>query len=241
MERLQKVIANAGITSRRKAEELILNGKVKVNGKTVSELGIKVDSKTDDIRVNDEQIFVNHDKIVILFNKPTKVITSLEDPQGRKTVIDFISVQERVYPVGRLDYETEGLLLLTNDGEFANRLMHPSYEMDKTYEVILNGILSNEEIKQLRRGVPLKDGVTSPAEVSLIEKSSPKKSKINITIHEGRNRQVRRMIEYFGYKVLKLKRIKYAFLTIHGVPTGQFRYLTNKEICELKNTVGLKC
>ena len=240
LERLQKVIANAGLASRRKAEQLILDKKVKVNGKVVSELGVKVDPEKDDIRVNGQQIYINPDKLVLLFNKPKNVITTVEDPQGRKTVVDYIHLYERVYPVGRLDYETEGLLILTNDGELANRLMHPSYEINKTYEVTTKGIPTEEDIKLLRNGIPLEDGMTAPAYVKMISKEK-NSAKLVITIHEGRNRQIRRMLDYIKKPVLKLTRTGYGSLTLEGVASGDYRELTKTEICNLKEMVKLNC
>lgn len=237
MERLQKIISNAGITSRRKAEELILAGKVTVNGEIIKELGTKCNSSIDDIRVNGRKVFIDNEKIVILFNKPTKVITSMKDPQGRKKVLDFIDIKQRIYPIGRLDYDTSGLLLLTNDGELANHLMHPSYGVDKIYEVLVNGIPSEKDLNKLRSGILLEEGMTSPAQVIIKKIVNNKKAKINITIHEGKNRQVRRMFEKLDYSVVALKRIKYGFLTINGVEEGDYRFLSKKEIAKLKKVV----
>lgn len=240
LERLQKVIANAGITSRRKAEELIISGVVSVNGKVINELGFKVDPDSDEITINGEKIDLADDKLVVLFNKPQKVITSMEDPEGRKKVIDFIDVGIRVYPVGRLDYETEGLILLTNDGELANRLMHPRYELDKTYEVIVKGIPTEDELNILRQGIQLEEGMTSPADIKLIGSSRANKTKLMVTIHEGRNRQIRRMFKYIKYPVLYLRRIKYGFLTLDGVKIGEYRILSKKEVVRLKKLVKLE-
>ncbi len=240
MERLQKVIAHAGVASRRKAEELIINGKVQVNGEVVTELGMKVDPDKSLISVDGKVIAIEDEKVTILLNKPSKVITSMEDPQGRTTVIDFIDVKQRVYPVGRLDYETEGLLLLTNDGELANRLMHPSYEIDKIYEVIVRGILSEDVLDRLRKGIQLDDGMTSPANVKWVEKKN-RQTKVHITIHEGRNRQIRRMFEVVNFPVIQLKRIQYGFLTLKGTPKGKFRKLTKNEVCKLKQLIKLEC
>lgn len=241
MERLQKVIAQAGITSRRKAEELILAGKVTVNGQIVRELGIKVNPEHDEIKVNNNKINIDEEKIVVLFNKPINVVTTMDDPQGRKKVIDFINLKQRVYPVGRLDYATEGLLLLTNDGELANRLMHPRYELDKTYEAVLDGTPSEKELNILRNGVKLEVGQTSPAEITLIAKNHKGQAKLLVTIHEGRNRQIRRMFEYINYKVIHLKRIKYGFLTLNKLPKGGYRILSKEEVCKLKKIVGINC
>lgn len=239
MERLQKVIATAGIASRRRAEQMILNGEVKVNGIVVKELGVKVNSEADIVTVNGKSISIPESKIVVLFNKPVKVITTMDDPQGRKKVIDYIPLKERIYPVGRLDYDTEGLLILTNDGELANRLMHPRYELDKTYEVVLNGIPSEKELDILRNGIMLDGGKTSPAEIKLLEKYHNNRAKLVITIHEGKNRQVRRMFQHIKYNVIGLKRIKYGFLTLKGVSVGNYRILANEEVEKLKKLVGI--
>ncbi|TCS84100.1 pseudouridine synthase [Tepidibacillus fermentans] len=241
MQRLQKVISEAGIASRRKAEQLIIDGQVMVNGKTVTELGFKVDPLHDQILVNGKEIKIKTKKVVVLLNKPKKVITSMKDPQGRKTVIDLIRLQERIYPVGRLDYDTEGLLLLTNDGELANRLMHPRFELDKTYEAIVAGNPSEAELDQLRKGIQLEEGVTSPAKVEKILINKKNQAKIKITIHEGRNRQVRRMFQAIGHPVVHLKRIQYGFLTLSGVSVGKYRFLSEDEICQLKQLVSLSC
>lgn len=241
MERLQKILAQAGIASRRKAEELIINGQVEVNGQIIKELGVKVDPDQDEIKVDGVKVMIQTKKIVILLNKPVKVITSVSDPQGRKTVIDYIDIDERVYPVGRLDYDTEGLLLLTNDGELANRLMHPKYELDKTYEAVVKGIPTEKELDQLRQGIELEDGMTFPAEVNLIEKKGVQQAKIHITIHEGRNRQVRRMFQAIGFPVMKLKRIRYGFLTLQGISGGRYRLLKADEYCRLKKMVKMSC
>jgi len=240
LERLQKIIAKAGIASRRKAEELISEGRVTVNGVQITELGFKADSEKDEIIVNGQKIKTVENEIVILFNKPAGVITSMKDPQGRKTVIEFLNTDDRVFPVGRLDYETEGLLIFTNNGELANRLMHPSYLMDKTYEAVVKGIPSEEKLDKLRKGVVLNDGLTSPAEVTMIGKKS-NNAIIHITIHEGRKRQVRRMFKHIYHPVITLKRIQYGFLTLDGVKEGKYRVLNEEEICRLKKLVQLEC
>jgi len=234
MERLQKVIAHAGIASRRKAEQLIQDGKVKVNGKVVRELGIKV-SDQDEIEVNGVPI-EKEEPVYFMLYKPRGVISSVKDDKGRKVVTEYLEeVDKRVYPIGRLDYDTSGLLLLTNDGEFANLLMHPRYQVEKMYIAKVKGIPSKTELKQLERGVMLEDGMTAPAKVKL--KSLDKKKKtsiIEITIHEGRNRQVRRMFEKIGHPVLKLKRERYAFLDLRGLNPGDVRELSPHEVKQLR-------
>lgn len=234
MERLQKVIAHAGIASRRKAEELIKEGRVTVNGKTVRELGVKV-SSSDRIEVNGVQL-ESEEPVYFLLYKPRGVISAVKDYKGRKVVTDFFTeVEERIYPIGRLDYDTSGLLLLTNDGDFANKLMHPKYEINKTYVAKLKGIPLKENLKKLERGVRLEEGKTAPAKVKLLSLDKKKQTSIvQITIHEGRNRQVRRMFEAIGHEVLKLKREEYAFLNLAGLKTGEKRELTPHEVKRLR-------
>ena len=234
MERLQKVIANAGIASRRKAEELILEGRVKVNGSVVKELGRKV-TASDRVEVDGVQI-ESEEPVYFLFYKPRGVISSVQDDKGRKIVTDFFeTIEQRIYPVGRLDYDTSGLLLLTNDGEFANLLMHPSNEIEKVYVAKTKGIPSREKLTGLSRGIVLEDGKTAPARVKLMTVDKKKDTAIvEIAIHEGRNRQVRRMFEAIGHPVLKLKRERYGFLTLNGLRTGEIRELTHHEVKQLR-------
>ncbi|WHY65554.1 23S rRNA pseudouridine(2605) synthase RluB [Neobacillus sp. SuZ13] len=234
MERLQKVIARAGIASRRKAEDLIKDGRVKVNGKVVTELGLKV-SASDRVEVNEIQI-EKEEPVYFLLYKPRGVISSVNDEKGRKVVTDFFPhLKERIYPVGRLDYDTSGLLVLTNDGEFANLLMHPKNEIDKVYVAKVKGIPLKENLRKLERGIRLEDGKTAPARVKLLSADNKKQTAIvEITIHEGRNRQVRRMFEAIGHEVLKLKRERYGFLTLSGLRTGDARELTPHEVKQLR-------
>jgi 23S rRNA pseudouridine2605 synthase len=233
LERLQKIISAAGITSRRASEELILNGQVTVNGVVVTELGTKADPEIDTITVNGKQLRVSEERLYILLNKPTGYITALKDGQGRKLVTDLLKdVPERVYPVGRLDYNTEGLLLLTNDGEWANRLMHPRHEVEKEYHVRVRGKVLDQQMKRMEDGVELEDGKTAPAVVRLV-KSGEQNDWISVTIHEGRNRQVRRMCEAVSLSVVRLKRIRYGSLSLGTLRDGQFRYLTEAEVREL--------
>jgi 23S rRNA pseudouridine2605 synthase len=238
MERLQKVIAQAGITSRRKAEELIRQEKVKVNGKTVTELGTKV-SRKDKIEVNGVPID-KEEPVYFLFYKPSGVISAVSDDKGRKVVTDFFEeVEQRIFPVGRLDYDTSGLLILTNDGDFANRLMHPKYEIEKTYVAKVQGAVTKRCQQTLESGVMLEDGKTAPAQVKLLSADRNKNtSVVKITIHEGRNRQVRRMFDAVGCRVLKLKRERYGFLTLKGLNPGDWRELTPHEIKKL-HTLGV--
>ena len=236
MERLQKVIAASGVTSRRKAEELITAGKVRVNGEIVTELGTKVSDK-DRIEVNGEIL----EKEVIeyyLLNKPRGVVTTTSDDKGRKTVVDLNPTNARIYPVGRLDYDTTGVLLLTNDGNFANILMHPSSEVEKVYVAKLNGIIKGEQINKLKDGVMLDDELVKASRVKL-KKVDPKSnsSMVQITIHEGKNHQVKRMFEAVGFLVDKLKREKEGFFDLKDLQTGEFRKLTPKEVAKV---FGLK-
>ncbi|WP_368657273.1 23S rRNA pseudouridine(2605) synthase RluB [Metabacillus halosaccharovorans] len=234
MERLQKVIAHAGIASRRKAEELIVDGKVKVNGKVVKELGVKV---TDQDRVEVEGIPLEREEpVYLLLYKPTGVISAVKDDKGRKVVTDFFPyIKQRIYPIGRLDYDTSGILLLTNDGEFANILMHPRYEVEKSYVAKVKGIPARDKMKLLERGIQLEDGKTAPAQVKVLSVDKKKQTSIiELKIHEGRNRQVRRMLEAIGLQVVKLKREKFAFLNLNGLATGDSRELSPHEVKQLR-------
>ena len=229
MERLQKVIAQSGVTSRRKAEELIKEGKVKVNGVVVTELGTKVSSK-DEIAVNN-RIIEKEAKEYYLLNKPRGVVTTTSDDKNRKTVLDYINTEARIYPVGRLDYDTTGALLLTNDGEFANILMHPNNQVDKVYLAKLNGIIKGEQINQLKNGVMLDDVLVKASRVKL-KKVDPAKntSMVEITIHEGKNHQVKRMFEAVGFLVDKLTRERIGVFQIKDLKSGEYRKLTPKEV-----------
>ncbi len=234
MERLQKVMSNCGIASRRASEQIIAEGRVRVNGIIVRELGTKVDPARDIILVDGKRLEAQP-KHYYLFNKPKGVITTSSDDQGRTTVMDYFKKEtDRIYAVGRLDQNTEGLLLMTNDGELANILMHPSRMVDKTYEVKVKGHVADAVLQNLADGVALSDGMTAPADVyydGFDNRSGL--TTVEITIHEGRNRQVRRMFEHFGYQVHNLRRVQYAFLTLSGVKRGSYRSLTAEEVAEL--------
>ncbi|TDQ41578.1 pseudouridine synthase [Aureibacillus halotolerans] len=234
MERLQKVIAHAGVASRRKAEELILEGKVTVNGEVIKTLGTKV-STNDRVEVNGVPM-EREEPVYFLFYKPREVITSVSDEKNRKVVIDYFeTVRQRVYPIGRLDYHTSGLLLLTNDGTFANMLMHPKYEIEKTYVAKVEGIIKKGDLLKLEKGVHLEDGQTAPATARVISRDTERKTSIvELSIHEGKNRQVRRMFEALGFNVIKLKRERYGFLDLRGVMPGDFRELTPHEVKKLR-------
>jgi len=239
-ERLQKVLAQAGVASRRKCEEIIVDGKVRVNGVVVTELGTKVDPERDRIEVDGYGAVQSEQKVYYMLNKPRGVVTTASDPQGRKTVIELIEgVTERIYPVGRLDLDTAGLLLLTNDGALANGLMHPRHEIDKTYRAWVKGKVRSETLKQLAEGVELDDGPTAPAKVKLIEHGEGE-SFIEMTIHEGRNRQVRRMCEAVGHPVKSLMRVQYAFLKLARLRYGEYRELTPQEVMRLYAVAGIE-
>lgn len=229
-ERLQKILAAAGVASRREAEKYILAGRVKVNGKIVKELGTKVGEKA--FILVDGKPIKREKKAYYLFYKPRGVVTTMIDPQGRRTVADFTKdLPERVFPVGRLDYNTEGLLLLTNDGDLAQKLTHPKHEVNKTYRVTVPGLVPQEKLDLLRIGVKLEDGITAPAIVTLIGYDNEKSNTtFDIVIHEGRNRQVRRMCDFIGFPVRQLKRIKLGNLTLQGLKRGGYRILSEDEV-----------
>ena len=230
MERLQKVIANSGYCSRRKAEELILEGKVLVNGNIVRELGTKV-SHDDDIEVDGLSIKKDHNYEYYLLYKPRGVVTTTNDDKGRKTVVDLIDTTARIYPVGRLDYDTTGVLLLTNDGVFANGLMHPANEIDKVYIAKVEGILSGYDVKRLKNGIMIDGRKTAKCHVKV--RSIDKKKNtciVEMIIHEGRNHQVKKMIEAVGKKVIKLKRERFGIFDLSGLKASEYRRLTAKEV-----------
>lgn len=237
MERLQKVLAQAGVASRRKCEEYIQAGRVQVNDETVTTLGVKVDPAVDAIKVDGKPI--NRQRMqYLLFNKPKGVITSTVDPEGRSVVSDYLrGVKERIYPVGRLDYDSEGLLLLTNDGELANLLTHPRHHVPKTYHATVEGVPHGDLLDKLRKGIKLDDGVTAPAEVEYVDVNPDKnESVISITIHEGRNRQVRRMFEAIHFPVVRLKRVQFGSLLLEGLQRGKHRELAKAEVDELRRS-----
>ncbi|WP_210469221.1 pseudouridine synthase [Sporosarcina sp. 6E9] len=234
MERLQKVMAQAGIASRRKSEELIVKGKVKVNGVVVTELGTRV-SSTDQVEVEGIQI-VKEENVYYLLYKPRGVISTANDDKGRKTVVDFFPhIEERIFPVGRLDYDTSGVIILTNDGDFSYLMTHPKFEIKKTYIAKVKGIPSRDNLRKLERGIELEDGMTAPANVKM--QSMDKKAQtaiVEITIHEGRNRQVRRMFDAIGCPVDSLKREEFAILSTRGLNAGEARELTLHEVKQLR-------
>lgn len=232
--RLQKFLAESGVASRRKAEELIIQGKVKVNDKIVTELGTKVDPETDVIKFEDNIINDknNHKKIYILLNKPIGVVTTAKDQFDRQTVIDLVKIKERLVPVGRLDMYTSGALILTNDGEFIYKVTHPKHEINKTYNVTVVGEVSKEDIQKLKNGVEIDDGyITKEANAKILKIDKEKNiSRIEITIHEGKNRQVRKMCQAIGKKVLALHRSKIGSIDVKDLKIGTWRYMTKDEI-----------
>lgn len=237
-ERLQKIIAKAGIASRRSAEELITNHKVTVNGKVITELGVKVDPTQQRIEVNGKLVNKQEPKVYIILNKPRGYISTLKDPQKRPIVIDLIKdIKQRVFPVGRLDYHTEGLLLLTNDGDLTQKLLHPRNRVVKTYLVGINGTLTRSDVTKLESGIKLDDGLTAPAKVKFV-RGKRDKSWWEITIHEGRKRQVRRMFQNLDRSIHELKRIRFGPLELGKLVPGEYRLLTEREIRGLKRWTG---
>ena len=233
MERLQKVIAASGVTSRRKAEVLISEGRVSVNGVLIREMGYKV-KKGDQIEV-DGELIQKENKVYYVMNKPKKCLCTLDDEHDRKTVVSLIQCDERIFPVGRLDYDTSGVLILTNDGEFANMIIHPRYHLPKTYDVLIDGILETSQIKEMEKGIMLDDGMTLPAKVRVRKKDYVhKKTKFDLTIVEGRNHQVKRMVEYFGYQVTSLHRKSLGFLKVDDMSQGSYRLLKPQEVKDLR-------
>lgn len=230
-ERLQKYLANCGVASRRKCEEYILQGKVKVNGEIVTELGTKINPKKDIIEFENKKVKENTKYVYILLNKPIGYVTTAEDQFGRDTVLDLVKVKERIVPVGRLDMYTSGALILTNDGDFVYKVTHPKHEIEKTYTVTLKGIVQNGEIEQLRQGVQIEDYITKPAKVKILKTDVEKDiSRLEIIIHEGKNRQVRKMCEAVGRKVLALHRSKIGNIGVKDLELGKWRYLSSKEV-----------
>jgi 23S rRNA pseudouridine2605 synthase len=232
-ERLQKILAKAGVCSRRAAEEYIRQGRVRVDGILVTEMGIKVDPGQQQITVDGNRIHLSQRKITLLLNKPKGYVTTMSDPQGRPIVASLVKdVDERLFPVGRLDLDTEGALLMTNDGELAQKLLHPKFEVNKTYQVIINGTISQTTIYALEHGIELDGRLTWPARITLIRKSE-KNSTLHIVIHEGRKRQVRRMFEAVGHPVIHLKRLAYGNLELGNLASGKYRFLGKKDLDRL--------
>jgi len=240
LERLQKVISHAGIASRREAERLITEGRVTVNGCIITQLGTKVDPTRDKVGIDGRLVKSFPERVYIVLNKPVGYVSTLKDPQGRPVITDLLgSTTTRVFPVGRLDYDAEGLLLLTNDGELTHRLQHPRYRISRTYEVKVRDIPTDDELSCLRKGIQLEDGITLPAKVAFLKRAI-KNCWLKITICEGRNKQVRRMCAAIGHPVIKLKRVKFGPLNLGSLLQGQYRHLTKSEVKKLYNLVSLE-
>lgn len=233
-ERLQKYLANNGIAARRKCEEFILAGRVKVNGKTVTELGVKINPENDIVEFDGKKVEKVEHHVYILLNKPIGYVTTVKDQFDRPTVLDLVKVKEKILPVGRLDMYTSGALILTNDGEFINKIIHPKNEVEKTYTVTVKGIINEEDVKRLEDGVEIEDYVSGKAKVKILKTDEEKNfSRVQITIHEGKNREVRKMCEAIGKKVLALHRRKITNLDVKNLKIGQWRYLTDNEVKSL--------
>lgn len=233
--RIAKFLAAAGVASRRKSEELILEGKVSVNGKIIEELGMQIDPETDIIKVGSKRIKAPEEKVYIMLNKPVGCVSTCSDDKGRETVLDYVKdIKARIYPVGRLDFTTEGLLILTNDGELANKLTHPRHEVGKRYLTIINDVLTADDVKKLEKGVFIEGGKTAPARVKIL-KSEPGRTELTIIIHEGRNHQVKKMFEAIEKNVIFLKRISVGDINLGTLKKGEYRHLTEEEVTYLKS------
>ena len=229
--RLQKYIADCGITSRRKAEELIKQGKIKVNGQIVYELGTKINPQKDMVLYQDKKIKEKEKNVYILLNKPIGYVTTVKDQFKRPSVLDLVKVKQRVVPVGRLDMYTSGALILTNDGDFVYQVTHPKHEIDKTYTVTIKGIVTEQDVELLKNGVKIEDYTTKPAKVKILKTDLEKNtSRLEITIHEGKNRQIRKMCEAVGYPVLALHRSKISGVDVKDLPLGKWRFLSKQEV-----------
>ncbi|NFF61811.1 rRNA pseudouridine synthase [Clostridium botulinum] len=233
-ERLQKYMAACGVASRRKCEEIILQDRVKVNCEIVNELGFKVDPEIDKVYVDSVLITLEEQKVYIALNKPEGYVSTVKDERGRKTILDIVKVNERIFPIGRLDYNTSGLILLTNDGDVYNKIIHPREEIDKVYIAVIKGIPAHDEIKNFCNGIDIGGYVTSKASFEILEKLNDK-CKVKIIIHEGKNRQVRRMCEKIGHPVIALKRVSVGKISLNTIKRGEWRYLNESEIKYLKS------
>lgn len=233
-ERVQKYLANCGVASRRKCEEYIIQGKVKVNGEIITQLGMKINPEKDIVEFENTVVKEKIKKVYIILNKPIGYVTTAKDQFGRETVLDLVKVKERIVPVGRLDMYTSGALILTDDGEFLYKITHPKHEIEKTYTVTVKGIIEQKEVEKLRQGVEIENYTTKPAKVKILKTDTNKNiSRIEITIHEGKNRQVRKMCESIGKSVLALHRSKIGGIGVKDLALGEWRYLKSKEIEQL--------
>lgn len=234
-ERLQKFMARCGVASRRNSEKLIQAGKVKVNDTIVTELGVKIDTVKDSVYVNGVEIFLEENKVYIILNKPEGYLSTLKDERGRKTVLDLTGdIEERIFPIGRLDYDTSGLLIMTNDGDIYNKVIHPREKINKVYEATIKGIPSAEEINLFCSGIDIGGYVTAPAEIVILKKDK-ETSKVKITIHEGKKRQIRKMCKMISHPVITLRRISIGNIVLNDLEKGKWRYLTDEEVGYLRN------
>ncbi len=232
--RLQKYMAACGVASRRKAEEIILSGNVTINGKKITELGTQVDENKDEVRLQGKLLNLEGKKVYLMLNKPKGYVTTVTDPQGRPTIMELLpKIEERVYPIGRLDFATSGLILLTNDGDFTNHMMHPRFKIDKVYVAEVTGVPTEEKLVKMRRGLMIEEQMTAPAKVRIVEVKG-NRSKVEIIIHEGRKRQVRRMIKAIGHEIIELERVQIGPLGLQNLPAGACRSLTVAEITAVK-------
>lgn len=234
MERLQKYMADCGVGSRRKNEEIILAGRVKVNGAVVQELGFKIDREKDKVSVDDKAIKPEEQKLYIALNKPVGYVSTVKDERGRKTLLDLVKVNERIYPIGRLDYDTSGLILMTNDGEIYNKVIHPRQVVNKKYIAEIKGAPTQKEIEKFRSGVDIGDYFTAPAEFNIMRKNGSS-TLVEVIIHEGKNRQIRRMCDAINHPVISLERISVGSIKLGDLNLGKWRYLDEKEINYLKS------
>lgn len=229
IERLQKYMAHCGVASRRKCEEMILQDRVEVNGTVINKLGFKVDTTNDIVMLDNKKIVPEGKKVYIALNKPEGYVSTVKDERNRNTILDIVKIDERIYPIGRLDYDTSGLILLTNDGDIYNKIIHPKYQKNKVYIANIRGVLSNEDIIQFENGLYIEGYVTSKANLEIL-KVNNNMSTVKIIIHEGKNRQIRKMCKTIGHPVISLKRIKIGRIELGNLNKGEWRYLTDDEI-----------
>ncbi len=234
VERLQKYMARCGVASRRKCEDIILQGDVKVNGQVVTELGCKIDSEIDKVQVYDKKIKLEENKVYIALNKPEGYVCTVKDERGRDTILDLVKVKERIYPIGRLDYDTSGLILLTNDGDIYNKIIHPREEKNKKYIATIKGIPTKYEMKKFNQGIDIGDYITAPAKIEMLSFQNGN-AKVSIVIHEGKNRQIRRMCEKINHPVINLKRVSVGKIHLGDLKIGKWRYLKDTEVEYLRN------
>ncbi|WP_027623512.1 pseudouridine synthase [Clostridium lundense] len=233
-ERLQKYMARCGVASRRKCEEIILEGNVKVNNKVVNELGFKINAEIDKVQVYGKYISPEENKVYIALNKPEGYVCTVKDEKGRKTILDLVKVNERIYPIGRLDYDTSGLILLTNDGNIYNKIIHPREEKNKKYIATIKGIPSKDEIEKFENGIDIGDYITAPSKINILSKNNGN-AKVSIIIHEGKNRQIRRMCEKINHPVINLKRVSIGNVKLGDLKLGEWRHLKDNEVEYLKS------